>query len=71
MAEKCSRLTFSSLKTTLLGRPPKLTKDSGQDETIITVGVNWMPFDNIVFKANYCDYDRGTDRFELGMGYVF
>ena len=48
-----------------------LMRDRLQDETILSFGLNWMPIDQIVFKASFQDFDRGDDRFELGMGYVF
>ncbi|MBI9073294.1 MAG: hypothetical protein JEY94_16955 [Melioribacteraceae bacterium] len=44
--------------------------------TIVTVGVNIKPIDNIVFKADYSQYkielgDEKTDLFNLGVGYMF
>jgi hypothetical protein len=48
-----------------------LSADPTQDETIVTFGVNWLPIDGIVFKADFQDFDHAPDRFQLGMGYVF
>ena len=48
-----------------------LIKDRDQDETIHTIGVNWLPIPSIVFKASFQDFDRSNDRFEIGLGYVF
>lgn len=48
-----------------------LSADPAQDETVVTMGVNWLPISNVVFKADYQDFDRGSDRLQLSMGYVF
>ena len=50
---------------------PGLGADPAQDETIATLGLDWFPIDSIVFKAAYQDFDQGTDRFQLSLGYVF
>jgi len=50
---------------------PGYSADPMQDETIVTLGVDWLPIDQIVFKASIQDFDRAPDRFSLGMGYVF
>ncbi|MEM7393215.1 MAG: hypothetical protein AAF492_12795, partial [Verrucomicrobiota bacterium] len=45
------------------------------DVEVITVGVNYKPIDEIVFKADYQFYDDEadsvSDQFNLSMGYVF
>ncbi|HIG10588.1 MAG TPA: hypothetical protein EYG30_03150 [Planctomycetes bacterium] len=48
-----------------------LTADPDQEDDIVTMGLNWLPIQNIVFKASYQDFDRGADRFQLSLGYVF
>ncbi len=48
-----------------------LVTDPTQDETIITIGVNWFPIESIVFKADFQDFDQAPDRIQLSMGYVF
>lgn len=50
---------------------PSLTADPMQDETITTMGIDWQPISNIVFKAAYQDFDQGTDALQLSLGYVF
>lgn len=41
------------------------------DETIVTFGVAFQPIDEVIFKTSFEDFDRGPDRFSLGLGYVF
>ena len=48
-----------------------LTPDPSLDDNITTVGIDWQPIPNIVFKAGYADYDKGKDRATLSLGYVF
>ncbi len=48
-----------------------LTSDPSQDETIQTIGLNWFPVSTVVFKVDYQDFDKGNDRFQVSMGYVF
>jgi len=45
--------------------------DPAQDETITTIGIDWLPIPNIVFKAAYLDFDQAKDRLQLSLGYVF
>ncbi|MFT4541917.1 MAG: hypothetical protein ACI841_000192 [Planctomycetota bacterium] len=51
--------------------PSGQTKASDQDDTIMTVGLAYQPIDNIIIKMDYEDWDEGTDRFNLLLGYVF
>ena len=48
-----------------------LTADAAQDEEILTVGLNWFPVDQVVFKLDYQDFDQANDRIQVSMGYVF
>ncbi len=48
-----------------------LTPDPIQDDTIVTMGVDWKPIDNIVFKASYQDFDKTPDSLQFSLGYVF
>ncbi len=48
-----------------------LTSDPSQDEEIVTVGLNWFPEDQLVFKVDYQDFDQGSDRIQVSLGYVF
>jgi len=45
--------------------------DPANDERIVTLGLHFRPLDQVVFKVDYEDSDRGSDRFNIGMGYVF
>jgi thiamine biosynthesis lipoprotein ApbE len=47
------------------------TADPANDERIVTFGVHFRPLDQVVFKMDYEDSDRGSDRFNIGMGYAF
>lgn len=42
-------------------------------DRITTVGVNFKPQNDVVFKADYQHYqrDRGISSFNLGLGYMF
>ena len=51
-------------------------KRSGSTEVnVVTVGVNYQPLEEIIFKADYQFYenesDSARDQFNLGLGYVF
>ncbi|MDF1838347.1 MAG: hypothetical protein P1V35_10790 [Planctomycetota bacterium] len=48
-----------------------LTADPTQEEEILTVGLQWAPITNIVFKVDYQDFDQAEDRLNLSMGYAF
>jgi hypothetical protein len=50
---------------------PGYTADPAQHEKITTVGIDWLPIDQVVFKAAYQDFDQDADQLVLGMGYVF
>lgn len=49
------------------------------DNEVITLGMNWWPTENVVFKVDYQDYDNGADdndndndhSVNLGVGYQF
>lgn len=45
--------------------------DPVNDEEILTVGVNFQPIPNIVFKLDFQDYENTPDRINLSMGYAF
>ena len=51
------------------------TADAKYDVEVITLGLQYQPIDEIVFKADYQLYDNGADsadnQFNLGLGYVF
>jgi len=45
--------------------------DPANDERIVTFGLHFRPLDQVVFKVDYEESDRGSDRLNMGMGYVF
>ena len=55
--------------------PPGFLASGMNDVEVITVGLNFKPLDQIVFKADYQFYDDSAsstgDQFNLAMGYVF
>ena len=51
--------------------PTGFGTDPSTDERITTIGIDYKPIDNIVFKLTFADYDEGDDRTSLSMGYVF
>lgn len=48
-----------------------LISDPSQEEEILTVGLQWAPIANIVFKIDYQDFDKAADRMHVSMGYAF
>ncbi|MFT5052228.1 MAG: hypothetical protein ACI8QZ_003660 [Chlamydiales bacterium] len=51
--------------------PSGFSASGGVDDEILTFGLNYKPIDQIVIKADYQDWDDGTDRLQLLIGYVF
>ncbi len=51
--------------------PAGFSSRASNDNDILTFGVSYQPIDSIVFKLDYEDWDNGTDRWNLLMGYVF
>jgi len=51
--------------------PAGFSADPSKDEEIVTFGVEYRPIDEIVFKLSFQDLERGTDRLNLLVGYVF
>ncbi len=45
--------------------------DSTKDVEIITVGVEFKPIEQVVFKLDFADWDKEDDRFHISMGYLF
>ncbi|MEW6611673.1 MAG: hypothetical protein ACOY5C_00555 [Pseudomonadota bacterium] len=50
-----------------------LVADPKNDERVLTYGASLYPTRNVVFKADYQDFDKddAKDRFNLGVGYMF
>jgi len=51
--------------------PAGFSASGGVDDAILTFGLNYKPIDQIVIKADFQDWDDGTDRLQLLIGYVF
>lgn len=51
--------------------PAGFASKSSTDNDIVTFGVSYQPIDSIVVKLDYEDWDNGTDRWNLLLGYVF
>lgn len=51
--------------------PSGFASDPANDDDITTFGLHYKPISNLVFKLDYDDFDRGTDRWNLSFGYVF
>lgn len=51
--------------------PTGFSEAGGIDSEIITYGINYKPIDQVVIKADYQDWNNGTDRFQIVLGYVF
>ena len=51
--------------------PAGFARSSSTDEEVITLGVNFKPIDEIVFKAEWQSFDKADDQFNLSMGYNF
>lgn len=55
--------------------PAGFKQGKATDVEVVTVGVNYQPMEEIIFKADFQFYDNaagtGVDQFNLGLGYVF
>jgi len=51
--------------------PSGFASDPANDFDITTVGLNWRPRSNLVFKAEYQDFDESDDGWNLAMGFSF
>jgi len=55
--------------------PAGFLRDPANDVEILTLGLSWKPFEQLVVKADWQDVDNGAgtgvDQFNLGLGYVF
>jgi hypothetical protein len=51
--------------------PGGFASDPANDFDLVTVGLNWRPRSNLVFKAEYQDFQRSEDGFNLAMGLSF
>jgi hypothetical protein len=55
--------------------PAGWSANPASDVEILTLGLSWQPFAQVVFKADWQDVDNGAgtgvDQFNLALGYVF
>jgi hypothetical protein len=55
--------------------PTGFARNPANDVEILTLGVNWKPIDQVIFKADWQDVDNGAgtgvDQFNLSLGYIF
>jgi hypothetical protein len=55
--------------------PAGFTSNPANDVELLTVGLAFKPIDQLVFKADYQDYDNdagtGVDQFNVALGYLF
>lgn len=55
--------------------PAGFAADPANDQTITTLGAQWLPIPQVVVKADYQvwsdEADQGLNRFNLALGYVF
>ena len=63
-------LRFESIDTQA-AVPSGFASDPANDFDVVTLGINFQPIDNVVFKFDYQDYDDGLDRFNASVGYAF
>jgi hypothetical protein len=61
---------FESIDTQA-SMPLGFSRAPGQQDDILTVGLNWKPIERVVVKLDYQDWKDGTDRFDFLIGYVF
>jgi len=55
--------------------PAGFARNPASDIETLTVGVNWKPIEQLIFKADWQDVDNGAgtgvDQFNLALGYIF
>jgi len=51
--------------------PTGFASDPANDFDVLTVGLNWRPLPNIVFKGEYEDFDQVEDGWNVNMGFSF
>ena len=51
--------------------PAGFASDPANDFDVVTMGLNFQPRSNLVFKAEYQDFDEGDDGYNLAMGFSF
>lgn len=60
---------------TQAGVPAGFARNPASDIDVLTVGVNWKPIEQLIFKADWQDVrngaETGVDQFNLALGYIF
>ena len=55
--------------------PAPFVESGSRDVRVTTVGLAWAPFTNVIFKADFQNYNSaahdGINQFNLAMGYIF
>ena len=55
--------------------PAGFARNPANEIETLTVGVNWKPIEQLIFKADWQDIDNGAgtgvDQFNLALGYIF
>lgn len=51
--------------------PAGFAADPTRDEDVVTMGLNWKPFSQLVFKLDYQDFDQGIDQWNLAFGWIY
>jgi hypothetical protein len=51
--------------------PSGFASDPANDFDIVTLGLNWRPRSNLVFKLEYQDHEQSADGWNLAMGFSF
>jgi len=51
--------------------PAGFASSSANSQDIVTIGINFQPIDQIVFKLDYEDWEEGPDSWNAVVGYVF
>ena len=55
--------------------PAGFARNPANEIETLTLGVNWKPIEQLIFKADWQDVengaDTGVDQFNLSLGYIF
>ena len=58
-------------QASMLGAQANALRNDGQDNQIVTMGINYKPIPQVVIKADYEHWEDQNDRFNIVFGYVF
>ena len=55
--------------------PAGFARNPANEIETLTLGVNWKPIEQLIFKADWQDVENGAgtgvDQFNLALGYIF